>query len=484
MKILSDTDSERAILAGLIKFGSIIYHEISTIGLTDATFTIDSHRVIYRCLDKIFKSNENVKPDIPLIYSAAADIGVKYFFQKDEEIQYLASIMELPVKQQNLIVFARKIKKLEVAKNACTRIDEAKNDLTQITGNESINDIFGIIEESIIDCASFLSVEEMAVTLLSEGIDEHFKTLEENPIQQVGISTGFPIYDAAIGGGLRPGSVNVIAARPKIGKSTLSINISSHIANLDIPVLYLDTEMSKTDSWNRIIASTSYIDNKEVETGKYTAFLKNKNKVHTAIEKVKKLPIYYSSIADQSLENQISIIKRWLITTVGLTPDGKAKPCVLIYDYLKIMTQDEIKNVQEHQAVGFLVSSLINFAKRYDIPILTFVQMNRDGIQREDTGTISLSDRILWFCSSLAIFKAKTSDEMDKDGYENGNRKLKPLECRYGPGMADMDYINCNFNKSISRITEGKTRFELDNERKRNEKLSEQPIESNDKVSF
>lgn len=473
MKTLSDTSAERSVLAGLITYGSLIYQEISTLDVTDNTFVLDSNRTIFKCVKKILESHDNVKPDIPLIYSAAAELGVKYWFQKEEEVQYLSAIIDLPIQQENVILLCKKIKKLEIIRNIIERLKNTENDLYQFSGTENINDIFGVIENSIINCASFLSVDELGTTLLSEGIEQHFAELENNPIDQVGVSTGFPVWDEAIGGGLRPSSVNVIAARPKVGKSTLCLNIAKHISELNIPVLILDTEMSKIDSWNRLISSISQIENKQIETGKYTLDKNKKTQIHEAISKVKSLPIYYTSIADQSLETQLSLIKRWIITTVGLTNEGKANNCVIIYDYLKIMTESEIKDVKEHQAIGFVVSGLINFAKKYNLPVLAFVQMNRDGINREDTGTVSLSDRILWFCSSLSIFKVKSQEEIDKDGIQNGNRKLKPLECRYGPGIDYLDYINCYFNKRISRITELKTRYELEKDRKEQEVLSQ-----------
>lgn len=488
MKSLSDSNAERGILAGLIKYGSVVYHDVATLDLLDTSFTLDSNKTIFKCLEKIFKENENIKPDIPLIYSAATELGVKHWFKKDEEVQYLSAIIDLPIQQENIVVLCRKIKKLEIIRNIIERLKNTENDLYQFSGTENINDIFGVIENSIINCASFLSVDELGTTLLSEGIEAYFTELENNPVNQVGVSTGFPIWDEAIGGGLRPSSVNVIAARPKVGKSTLCLNIAKHISELNIPVLILDTEMGKQDSWNRLISSISQIENKQIETGKYITDTKKKAQVQEAISKVKSLPIYYTSIADQPLETQLSLIKRWIITTVGLTNEGKANSCVIIYDYLKIMTEGEIKNVKEHQAIGFIVSGLINFAKKYNLPILAFVQMNRDGINREDTGTVSLSDRILWFCSSLSIFKTKSQEEIDKDGIQNGNRKLKPLECRYGPGIDYLDYINCYFNKRISKIIELKTKYELDKERKEQEALSQfsqsQQLQDNEHIKF
>lgn len=465
MKILADCDSERGLLSCLLKYGSMSYHNISDLNISDATFTIDSHKVIIKCLNKIFKDNDNIIPDIPLIYSAASDLGLKSWFMKDNEVAYLNALMEHIVAESNIRIHALKIKKLEIGRRINERLEQAKTDTLQISGNESIGEIFGIIEKSIIDCSSFITAGESA-TDMSEGIEEYFKELEANPIDQIGISTGLPIYDNAIGGGLRAGTVNVIGARAKAGKSTLALNIAMHVANLGIPVLYLDSEMSKEDSWHRMVACLSGINSREIETGKYTTFYTNKIKVDNAIQKLKQLPIFYESIAGQPLENQMSSIKRWIITNVGLKKDGSAKPCIVIYDYLKLMNEDEGKGYQEYQAIGFLMTSLVNFARKYNFPILSFIQLNRDGISKEDASAIAQSDRVVWFASSLAIFKQKSAEEIQLHGYENGNRKLVVTDARFGPGIAEGDYINCIFNKSISKITEGKTAFEIIKEQK------------------
>ena len=62
--------------------------------------------------------------------------------------------------------------------------------------------------------------------------------------------------------------------------------------------------------------------------------------------------------------------------------------------------------------------------------MVTFVQLNRDGITKESTDTASGSDRIIWLCSNFTIFKRKSDEEIAEDGPENGNRKLLPLVSR------------------------------------------------------
>src|SRR3989338_5240352 len=49
-------------------------------------------------------------------------------------------------------------------------------------------------------------------------------------------STGFKDLDDVLGGGVLPGGVTLLAGQPGIGKSTLLLQVTSHIAK-DLPVL-------------------------------------------------------------------------------------------------------------------------------------------------------------------------------------------------------------------------------------------------------
>ena len=157
-------------------------------------------------------------------------------------------------------------------------------------------------------------------------------------------------------------------------------------------------------------------------------------------------------------------MRRWLIKEVGLNEDGTAKDCVIFYDYLKLMDSAGIsQDMKEYQVLGFMMTALHNFATKYKVPIVAFIQLNRDGITKESTDTASGSDRIIWLCSNFTIFKRKSDEEIAEDGPNNGNRKLVPLISRHGGGLDDNDYINCQMKGWCAKITEGNTRLELIN---------------------
>lgn len=459
--ILCDPSAERAVLSCIIQYGDKAYLEVSDI-ISESCFTIDSNQLIYSCLKHIFANNETKTVDIASIYSAAQDMGISHILNKKEEAQHLKAVCSFPASLENITKFATKIKKLEIARSLHKELENAQEKLLDVTGSEPISSILSIAEDSLLDFGANLS-NDNEPRAIGHGLDDYIEYLQSNPIDQVGISSGFPIYDQAIGGGFRKGTVNIIAARPKVGKTLLADNIGFHIANkLGIPVLNMDTEMSTNDHVHRILAMMTEVEINNIETGKFAQAPDSNSKIKDAVDKLKDTKLYYKSIAGKSFDEQLSIMRRWLSKDVGLNPDGTAKDCVVIYDYLKLMDSTGIsQDLKEYQLLGFMMTALHNFSVKYQIPILSFIQLNRDGISKESTDTASGSDRIIWLCSNFSIFKRKSDEEIAEDGGKSGNRKLVPLISRHGGCLDDNDYINFNVKGWCGKITEGQTKLEI-----------------------
>lgn len=459
--ILCDPAAERAVLAGICNYGENAYLDVADI-IQESSFTIDSNSIIFKCLKSLFENEHKSTIDIASIYSVAQELGVAHILNKKEEAQHLKAIMDFPVSEENVRKFAAKIRKLEIARLLRKQLEQTQDKILEVTGNEPISSIIGIAEDSIFNFTSLLNDSDSGPEQIGSEVDEYLKQLEENKTDQVGIPTGFPIYDQAIGGGLRRGTVNVIGARPKTGKTLLSDNIGKNIAALGIPVLNMDTEMNKEDHINRLLAMMSETEINVIETGKFSESPEKRNKLVKAAEELKNMRLYHKSIAGKPFEDQLAIMRRWLVKEVGLNDDGTAKDCVIFYDYLKLMDSAGIsQDLKEYQVLGFMMTSLHNFAVRYKVPIMAFIQLNRDGITKESTDSASGSDRIIWLCSNFTIFKRKSDEEIAEDGPSSGNRKLVPLISRHGGGLDDNDYINCNMKGWCAKITEGRTRLEL-----------------------
>lgn len=464
MKVLNDPASERAVLAGICSYGEDAYLDIADI-LSETSFTIDSNILIFKCLKRICENDRKPKIDIASILSAAQELSIDHTLTKKDELAHLKAILDFPVNLENLRKFAAKIRKLEIARLLYKQLEAAKNKVVEVNGSESINSIISLAEDTIFDFTSVLNDVDNNASLIGTDLENYIDYLAENKIDQIGISTGFPIYDSAIGGGLRRSTVNVIAARPKTGKTLLSDNMGFHIAHkLNIPVLNMDTEMTKEDHLHRILAMMTEIEINQIETGKFADSANNKQKIVDAAKQLANTKLFYKSIAGKAFDEQLSLMRRWIIKDVGLNDDGTAKDCVIFYDYLKLMDSAGIsQDMKEYQVLGFMMTALHNFATKYKVPIVAFVQLNRDGITKESTDTASGSDRIIWLCSNFTIFKRKSDEEIAEDGPSNGNRKLLPLISRHGGGLDDNDYINCHMKGWCAKITEGRTRLELVN---------------------
>lgn len=458
---LCDIGAERAILAGLLQHGIDAYVSVSDFISVDS-FGHHNNQILYRCIEHVLKNDQKI--DIPSILSASSQLNISDIINTPQEIKYVKSLFDFPVEKDNVHSFAVQIKKFEFARKIRKITEKIHKDIDSISGAESINDIIQIIESPVTD---FLREDDGgdAPEKIGDNISEYIQYLSENKCDIIGIPTGFHKYDEAIGGGLRRKCVDLVAARPKVGKSVFADNVALHISSRGIPVLMLDTEMSKEDHLNRLLANISGIPINEIATGKFVDDQDKYTKVIEAMKQLESIPYSYISVAGKPFDQVLNLIKRWVVQDVKLDDNGKTNNCTIIYDYLKLMSSNSItNNIQEYQALGFQITSLHNLCVKLDIPCLSFVQLNRDGITKESTDAVSGSDRLIWLCTSFSIFKIKSPEELAEDGPNAGNRKLVPIVSRHGAGLDDGDYINMVMQGSYAKLKELKTRNEFKNQ--------------------
>jgi len=458
---LEDLASERAVLAALCQYGLDCYLEIDFVDADH--FTDDMNQLLFHCVHK--SVSENSKVELASILSAANSLGVHESLNNKQEISFIRSLFNFPIHKENAKSHAIKIAKLKLARDLKKTLKACEKDLDSTNGDEDVMDLISKVEAPILDAtADIYQSSNKKTEIIGEDIDDYIEFLSENVSDNVGIPTGFPRYDAAIGGGLRRKCVDLVAARPKVGKSMFGDAVAMNVSNLGIPVLMLDTEMSKEDHLNRMLANLSGVDINKISTGKFTENPLEKEKVEKAADKLKEIPYHYISIAGQSFENILAIMRKWIYQHVGFDEAGVTNDCLIVYDYLKLMGSEGISSsMQEYQVLGFQITQLHNFMVKYDVPCLSFVQLNRDGITKESTDVVSGSDRLIWLCTSFSIFKMKSEEEIAEDKVENGNRKLVPVVSRHGEGLDDGDYVSMKMFGKIGRLEEGMTRNELHN---------------------
>jgi len=461
---LQDAGLERSVLSAIMCHGASLFLDMSEL-LSASDFYWHQNQKLYHVFSFLVKENDTQIFDVPTILSTCKSKSFQLFERENDHLEYIESLMIGPPDKDNAISLSIKLYKLSLARQGVTRLVDVKNKLVDINGDENIDDIISMIEDPVFDFTGKIVSKSNNTVQIGENILESVEELAKNKQEMPGLSTGYPKWDIALGGGLRRGTVTVVGARPKIGKSFFCLNVANHMARNGIPVLYLDTELTRQIQMLRLISLSSEVLLNHVETGKFVENKEEKMKVWNSCKDIQSLPLTHSMIAGESIKNILSSSRRWLTKTVGFEDNGCAKPCLIIYDYLKLTGSSDIKhNIQETQLLGFLISAIHDFSTKYGIPTLATVQLNRDGVKNDGGEFAAGSDRFLWLGSSFTILKKKTTTDLQEDPPSNGLKKLLVTDTRFGPGMAEGEYINIIDNLSHAEFKEGLNNSEAMND--------------------
>ncbi len=451
--ILTDLAAELASLAGTVRYNKDIWIEIDPF-LKAECFTEESNQVLYKVLKHQLDRNLDSIIDLPTIYSIANELGLKKFLGKD----YLKRVFDFYVDKSNVVTLAKKIHRLSIARDLFYGVTEdIKRELVKVDGSEPLSHIVGIVENKVLDYTNNLSENNNeGVIKISKGLAEWLDYNEANPVDVIGLTTGWKKFDS-LTGGLRRKTVTFLGSRPGMGKSLKAIRLGLYITTKHkSPVLLLDTEMDEKQHWPRILATMSGVTINEIERGTYAKNEFKRNKVREAEKKLSNLNFSYKSVAGCNFSEILAHARRWVVRDVG-KKDGVTNDCLLIYDYFKLMSAEDItKHIAEHQAIGFQLGKLHDFVCKYDIPAFTFGQLNREW-------QIADSDRIERYSETIATLQLKTPEEIaETGGPKNGSKKLIIKKARFGSVLeSSEDYINIIHEKEIGRMLEGMTRNEV-----------------------
>lgn len=444
---LKDVAAERLVLSSLFKHGEKYYYEIDGF-LKSNNFTSGINQILFDVLTEQIRVNK-VNPSISAVLAKTQTIDTNLITKYDLS-EYLENLTNENLSIEEGVSFAKKVAKISLIRNLQATLLNTASSLGTVNNDESLRDILVRVEQPLSNFTTDL-VSGFKTVNLVEFLPSFAEKIPNNKNVSRGIPSGLPLWDKTIGGGLRVG-VNLVGARSGQGKSFLGINVANHTINQNIPTLYLDTELSEEITLTRFTALISGETIDDIEGG--TANLINIDK---AIKKLKDKKFFYHNISGTHHSHWISEIRKWIIKDVGFKPDGSAKDCLVVLDYIKVMDLTDGNMMKEYQYLGQIITDLHNCCVKFNLPILSLVQLNRDGINNSGEGTLADSDRLLRLCSSFSIFRKKEEEDLVADPSKNGNRKILTVKSRFGAGMDEGEYINmkCDFSRGL--IQEGQS---------------------------
>ena len=458
---LSDQPGEARFLASVLQHGIDAFIDIEGIVLEE-TFTDEINQVIWKSLVNFFDLEE-VKPTVASIIKYADALGYKNVFEKKDEKDYLKSLFRIPAEIQDCKIIGSQLRKLQIKREYINKLQVAIGNVSEVSTLEPLSKIISCGQSTIEEYLMKISAGSDEGGLLTDNMDIYLANLFANPDTVTGYKAGFDRFEDFIGGSFEPETMHVILARPKVGKSTIGLNMSINLAKQNVYSIIADYEMSKQKWLNRFLANLTQINIRKFKFSRFSE--EEKDKINDASKIISKYPIMYININGKGVDEALFAVKRLMNKKIEKNHDGRYN-CMFVYDYLRLNDTGDMSNdMKEYQALGFQAIKLKNFAIANKIPILTFVQANRDGINKEDTSVASGSDRVLWLCDSMSFFKRKDKEEIDEDkaNKRDFNRKLIFLETRDGEEVEEGSYINYKFDGGIAKITEGPSNLEIRN---------------------
>lgn len=412
-------DNERALLSIALRNSEYLGELCSKI--TPDFFLFRPNRLIYLAMSSLFSSVKRI--DLGTLNIRCDELGLdktardKYLpllfnssFDDSSFDLHLKSVKNAYIKYQLHIALSKSMGQVENNKQSESSLDG--DDLLKYASEEisKLNSCRGL---------------EAKVVCFSDRARDLVKERVECKADVQGIRTGIEELDKAING-LQDGTLTVVAARMKVGKSALLANIADYVAyeTEQCSVLFISTEMKTDEDILRTLAIRTYIKERSIANGKVYEDPEEGRLLDAALEKIEGCPtqIYHEYMPNFTVESVVARCKYWRkkIDNLGL----------IIFDYIKMPPARDLGqvNFKEHQLLGELTTALKNqVAGEEDIAVVTACQLNREN-------EVADSDRIARYANNMLKLRFQTQEEFGKhgDGQTYGTHFLEIKETRSG----------------------------------------------------
>jgi replicative DNA helicase len=181
-------------------------------------------------------------------------------------------------------------------------------------------------------------------------------------------------------GGLRPGGLYVVGARPAQGKTIVGLQLAVQLAQQAGAVAFASLEMSRSDLQRRLVAQFAGIPigrlvDSALTARDWEAFAR----VRPTLERA---PIYISDDPSMNL-HQVRAFTRAV--------SRKTRLAGVVVDYLQLLESPDDDRRSRAEVVAGFSRGLKILARDLNVPVIALSQLNRSSVQRAD-GRPSMAD--------------------------------------------------------------------------------------------
>lgn len=210
--------------------------------------------------------------------------------------------------------------------------------------------------------------------LMQDTLEQMDKRVENNRNGITGIPTGLRELDR-LTAGWQQGDLNIIAARPSVGKTAFALHLALAAGRAGKHVLVNSLEMQGErlgDRW--LCAQAANVDAGHLKTGLLDAG--ERQQALEAARLLSALPVYVDDNPKMSMDH---------IRSSALLQKSKGHCDLLIIDYLQLCEMKSgQKNRNREQEVAEASRKAKLIAKELDIPVILLCQLNRECEMRAD----------------------------------------------------------------------------------------------------
>jgi replicative DNA helicase len=341
-------------------------------------------------------------------------------------VEFHASIVREKAVRRRLIEAGNKIVRLGYAtdiENAMA-LDEAERAVFEITQNNNkvefrpVRDILG---------GTFAKIEEQ---------------YRRSGAKVSGFDSSFADLDA-LTGGFQPGSLNIIAARPSMGKTALALNIAQFGgAKTGDAVLIFSLEMSSEQLVQRMLGSEAQVNVHSMRTG--VMGKSEWDDLMNAAGRLAKAPIY---IDDSSMLTTMDFRSRCRRFKARYPNLG-----LVVVDYLQLMSFGGRNTDNKQQEVAEISRMLKGVARELQCPVVALSQLSRAVEQRaekkpmlsdlRDSGAIEQDADTVLLLYRPDYYEGAVNPDMDSEAF------MSLAKNRNGP----TNEIRLIFKREITRF--------------------------------
>ncbi|MDC3418066.1 replicative DNA helicase [Aquibacillus salsiterrae] len=348
---IDNFEAEASVLGSVLLDGT----RFSQLSLTEEQFAFKEHKRIFQAMIHMSENNQTI--DLVTVTTnlgdALTDIGgVSYLSQLAESVPSLES---MPHYERLVFEAYRNRKSRELAIKYAEQPNE--NKLAQLI-------------ESLQSCQGLGGSKEEKDT--NDYLLEITEAMLSGDSGSTGLATSFVDLDQMTGG-LQPGEMIIVAARPSVGKTAFALNLAAaHCRNKGMSSVF-SLEMGTKQLLQRMISAEGYIHSQ-----KWRSMVFNRDDYLRALAAVGEISNWRLSLHEH--HRTISDICASLRKAVRDYPDEKH---LAIIDYLQLIRPTN-KRERRDLEVGEMTRELKLLAVELNIPIVLLSQLSRGVEQRHD----------------------------------------------------------------------------------------------------